>query len=69
MGAPKAPGYPFYSRLNEILDKVGFDQFSEKSCAGFYHVKLGRPSLAPGLYLRITVIGVLEGIDSEHGIA
>jgi hypothetical protein len=42
---------------------------AEKSCAGFYHVKLGRPSLAPGLYLRITMIGVLEGIDSEHGIA
>src|ERR1700742_1549746 len=54
---PKAPGHPFYSRLNAILDKAGFDPFSERSCARFYHVKLGRPSLAPGMYFRIMMIG------------
>ena len=32
---PAAPGHPFYSRLNEILDKAGFDQFCEEACAGF----------------------------------
>src|SRR6202012_1074064 len=66
---PKAPGHPFYSRLNAILDKAGFDPFSESSCARFYHVKLGRPSLAPGLYFRIMMIGFFEGIASERGIA
>src|SRR6202012_6051819 len=66
---PKAPGHPFYSRLNAILDKAGFDPFSERSCARFYHVKLGRPSLAPGLYFRIMMIGFFEGIDGKRGIA
>jgi transposase len=66
---PTAPGHPFYSRLNEVLEKANFDRFCEKSCAGFYHAKLGRPSLAPGLYFRIMMIGFFEGIDSERGIA
>jgi transposase len=66
---PSAPGHPFYRRLNDILEKAGFDRFCEKSCAGFYHAKLGRPSLAPGLYFRIMMIGFFEGIDSERGIA
>src|SRR6266536_3129366 len=66
---PGAPGHPFYSRLNEILDKTGFDKFCEAACARFYHAKLGRPSLAPGLYFRIMTVGFFEGLDSERGIA
>ena len=66
---PSAPGHPFYSRLNEVLNKGGFDRFCEASCEGFYHATLGRPSLAPGLYFRIMMIGFFEGIDSERGIA
>src|SRR3984885_14346822 len=66
---PTAPGHPFYSRLNGVLEKADFDCFCEKSCAGFYHAKLGRPSLAPGLYFRIMMVGFFEGIDSERGIA
>jgi transposase len=66
---PTGPGHPFYGRLNGVLEKADFDRFCEKSCAGFYHVKLGRPSLAPGLYFRIMMIGFFEGIDSERGIA
>ena len=66
---PAAPGHPFYNRLNEALDKAGFDRYCEGSCAGFYHAKLGRPSLAPGLYFRIMMIGFFEGLDSERGIA
>ena len=66
---PVAPGHPFYCRLNEVLEKADFDRFCEKSCAGFYHAKLGRPSLAPGLYFRIMMIGFFEGLDSERGIA
>jgi len=66
---PVAPGHPFYSRLNEILEKAGFDRFCEECCAGFYHAKLGRPSLPPGLYFRTMMIGFFEGLDSERGIA
>src|SRR5829696_1291106 len=64
-----APGHPFYKRLNDVLDKAGFDSFCETRCAEFYHDKLGRPSLAPGLYFRIMMIGFFEGLDSERGIA
>ncbi|HEY6373575.1 MAG TPA: transposase [Candidatus Sulfotelmatobacter sp.] len=64
-----APGHPFYKRLNEVLDNAGFDPFCETNCGSFYHDKLGRPSLAPGLYFRIMMIGFFEGLDSERGIA
>jgi transposase len=66
---PKAPGHPFYKRLNEVLDAAKFDPFCETSCASFYHQKLGRPSLPPGQYFRIMMIGFFEGLDSERGIA
>ena len=55
-GSELHSGFPatlFYSRLNEVLDKAGFDQFCEETCVGFYHATLGRPSLAPGMYFRI----------------
>jgi hypothetical protein len=61
---PAAPGHPFYSRLNEVLDKASV----KRVAADFYHAKL-TPSLAPGLYFRIMMIGFFEGIDSERGIA
>src|SRR5450631_4242143 len=66
---PMAPGHPFYKRLNEVLDGAKFDPFCEASCASFYHQKLGRPSLPPGQYFRIMMIGFFEGLDSERGIA
>jgi transposase len=66
---PEAPGHPFYNRLNEVLDEAGFDKFCEEACASFYHAKLGRPSLAPGMYFRVMMVGFFEGLDSERGIA
>jgi transposase len=61
--------HPFYSRLNQVLDEAGFDVFVERLCADFYAHKVGRPSLAPGVYFRSLLIGYFEGIDSERGIA
>src|SRR6266851_1024826 len=66
---PTAPGHPFYKRLNEVLDNAKFDHFCETNCANFYHNKLGRPSLPPGQYFRVMMIGFFEGLDSERGIA
>jgi len=65
----EAPGHPFYKRLNEVLDAAGFDGFCEERCWTFYHERLGRPSLAPGVYFRLQLIGFFEGVDSERGIA
>src|SRR6267154_2514001 len=64
-----APGHPFYKRLNELLEGAKFDEFVEGLCAGFYHARLGRPSLRPGIYFRALLVGYFEGIDSERGIA
>ena len=65
----EGPGHPFYERLNGVLKEADFDAFCEERCRGFYHTKLGRPSLAPGVYFRLLLIGFFEGIGSERGIA
>jgi transposase len=64
-----APGHPFYQRVNELLEAEKFDEFAEKECAGFYAENNGRPSLTPGTYFRLLMIGYFEGLDSERGIA
>lgn len=65
---PPTGGHPFYQRLNGVLDEHGFDAFVEAACAAFY-APIGRPSLLPGSYFRLLLIGYFEGIDSERGIA
>ena len=66
---PQAPGHPFYQRVNRLLAQHGFDPFVEGLCEKFYHDSLGRPSVPPGVYFRMLLIGYFEGIDSERGIA
>ena len=66
---PRTAGHPFYERLNELLEEAGFDAFVEERCRRFYAAKIGRPSLAPGVYFRLLLIGYWEGLDSERGIA
>lgn len=65
---PRTGGHPFYQRLNAVLDEHDFDAFVEAQCAPFY-AAIGRPSLLPGTYFRLLLIGYFEGIDSERGIA
>ena len=65
---PVSPGHPFYTRLNALLDANGFDTFVEDACRSFYAPVLGRPSLEPGRYVRLLLVGYFEGIDSERGI-
>ena len=66
---PSTAAHPFYQRLNALLDDAGFDAFVEEACQTFYAPTLGRPSLAPGIYFRLLLIGYFEGLDSERGIA
>lgn len=61
--------HPYYNKVDELLAAHGFDQWVEEVCQPFYHQKMGRPSLAPGIYFRCLMIGYFEGIDSERGIA
>jgi Transposase domain (DUF772) len=64
----KSPGHPFYDKLEHILREEGFDAFVEGECAPFYAKKQGRPSIPPGVYSRMLMIGYFERIDSERGI-
>jgi transposase len=66
---PETPSHPFYQRLSQILDTHDFDRLAERLCSKFYADKMGRPSLPPGVYFRLLLIGYFEGIDSERGIA
>src|SRR6202163_2916955 len=65
----ETPGHPFYEQLNRVLDEAKFDRFCEEQCRRFYHTKLGRPSMSPGVYFRLLLIGFFEGIGSERGIS
>ena len=53
----RGPGHPFYRRLNQLLNKHGFDEFVEGLCAKHYAENLGRPSLPPATYFRLLLIG------------
>src|SRR6202166_4695181 len=66
---PQPPGHPFYVRLNALLDAHDFDRFVEQHCRRFYPSAMGRPSLTPGRYFRLLLLGYFEGIDSARGIA
>ena len=66
---PRGASHPFYAKLNEVLAGWKFDAFVEERCAKFYADKMGRPSLEPGKYFRLLLLGYFEGIDSERGIA
>jgi transposase len=65
----RSPGHPFYRRLNELLAEHDFDRFAEDLCARFYAPTMGRPSLPPGEYFRMLLVGFFEGLSSERGIA
>lgn len=66
---PSSPGHPFYEQLNQLLDDGGFDTFCETQCARFYAEDRGRPSIPPGVYFRMLMIGYFEKLDSERQIA
>ena len=65
---PRSPGHAFYDRLQAVLVEAGFDCFAETRCAPYYAGRRGRPSLPPGRYFRMHLVGYFEGIDSERGL-
>jgi transposase len=65
---PRAPGHVFYDRLQAILIASDFDGFAEDCCRPFYAAKLGAPSVPPGRYFRMHLVGYFEGIHSERGL-
>lgn len=66
---PRQASHPFYSKVNAVLDENRFDRKVEQLCKRYYKPVMGRPSVAPGVYFRMLLIGYCEGLDSERGIA
>src|ERR1700752_296920 len=65
---PRSPGHIFYDKLQAVLIAADFDRFVEMQCAEKYAPRRGRPSLPPGRYFRMLLVGYFEGIDSERGL-
>ena len=66
---PKSPGHVFYRKLNRMLSEGGFDAWVEQQCEQYYSRGKGRPSVPPGVYFRMLLVGYFEGIGSQRGIA
>ncbi|QGM48208.1 transposase [Methylocystis heyeri] len=65
---PRSPGHAFYDALQKVLQGADFDVFVENACKPYYAAKMGAPSLPPGRYFRMHMVGYFEGLDSERGI-
>lgn len=62
------PGHPFYEQVERVLQEAEFDRFVESKCGRYYAKKQGRPSIPPGVYFRMLLVGYFERISSERGI-
>ena len=65
----RGPGNPFYERLNALFAECGLDRHVEGLCESYYSRGQGRPSIAPGIYVRMLMVGYFEGLSSEREIA
>jgi len=61
---PRSAAHPFYTRLNQILDKHDFDGYIEGLCQRFYADEVGRPGLLAGRYVRLLLIGYFGRLQS-----
>jgi hypothetical protein len=66
---PKSQGHVFYRKLNEVFAEAGFDRMAEELCRTQYHARIGRPSIPPGVYFRMLLVGYFEGLGSQRGSA
>ena len=66
---PKSQGHVFYRKLNEVFAAAGFDRWVEDLCRPYYDRHIGRPSIPPGVYFRMLLVGYFEGLGSQRGIA
>ena len=64
----RSAGHVFYDRLQSVLIEGGFDGFAEATCKPYYATRLGAPSVPPGRYFRMHLVGYFEGINSERGL-
>ena len=68
---PRSPGHVFYDRLQSVLIEGGFDAFAEASCRPYYAARMGAPSVPPGRYFRMHLVGlclpfISSGVHQER---
>src|SRR6202166_4290193 len=63
-------GPPFYQKLNDLLAAAAFHSWTGRRCVAYYEQKekRGQPSIPPGVYVRMLLVGYFENIDSQRGI-
>jgi transposase len=68
---PRSDGHPFYQKLNSLLAEANFDRWIEGRCEQYYAQEetRGQPSIPPGVYFRMLLVGYFEDIASQRGIA
>jgi transposase len=67
----RSEGHVFYRALNRLFQRHGFDDFVEGLVqkSRIFANGVGRPSVPPGVYFRMSMVGYFEGLTSERGIA
>jgi transposase len=68
----RGPQDGFYSKLGSVLTKLRFTENVHRHCAPFYKTGTsegGRPPVDPAVMFKMLIVGFLEGIGSERGIA
>jgi transposase len=67
-----APHNAFYEKLGALLNKINFTDTVHRLCAAHYAHGTragGRPPVDPAVLMRMLMVGFLEGIGSDRGIA
>jgi len=64
------PQITFYSKLNELFEKISFGKQIRTLCEPYYSDKTNcRPPIDPEVYFKMMIIGFFENLRSERGIA
>jgi transposase len=64
------PQITFYTKLNSILEKIGFGEQIRKLSEPYYSSKTNcRPPIDPEIYFKMLMIGFFENLRSERAIA
>ena len=67
----RLPDHDFYQALHRLLADADFDHWIERCCAHRYEQQenRGQPSLPPGVFFRMLLVGYFKGLGSHPSIA
>jgi transposase len=68
----RGPKDHFYGRLQKVLEEMDFTGQVHRICEPYYKAggrNAGRPPIDPAVFFKMMMVGFLEGIPSDRGIA